>query len=131
MGDPMNPLPGGRPNQPVPTPATSGRSWSMDDIVVAAFAFLGIGCAVFLQLRFEYVPPIIVSFLLATGLAALTYRFLGGVEGASFAVGALKLGGALAALVGIAMLINRALVSQSSAASTALPDLGGVRTGDG
>lgn len=50
--------------------------------------------------------------MLATGLAALTYRFLGGIQGASFTVGSLKLGGALAALVGIAMLINHALVAE-------------------
>jgi hypothetical protein len=83
----------------------------MDEIVVSAFAFLGIGGGVFLPMQygFEKIPPITVSFLLATGLAALTYRYLGGIEGASITVGALKLGGALAALVGIAMLINNSL----------------------
>ncbi len=53
-----------------------------------------------------------VSFLLATGLAALAYRYLGGIQGASFATGTFKLGGALAALVGIALLINNILASQ-------------------
>ena len=62
-----------------------------------------------MQYGFDKIPPITVSFLLATGLAALTYRYLGGIDGASFTVGALKLGGALAALVGIAMLINNSL----------------------
>jgi len=90
---------------------TRGRNWYIDEIVVAAFAFLGMAGGVFLPLRYT-IPPITISFLLATGLAALTYRFLGGIEGASFTVGSLKLGGALAALVGIAVLINNYLVSQ-------------------
>jgi hypothetical protein len=95
-------------------PDRSSRQWYVDEIVVAAFAFLGFGGAVFLPLRFGFavVPPIVVSFLLATGLAALTYRYLGGIQGASLKVGSLKLGGALAALVGIALLVNSRLVSQ-------------------
>jgi hypothetical protein len=90
------------------------RPWYIDEIVVAAFAFLGVGGAVVLPLRYGFtnVPPIVVSFLLSTGLAALAYRYLGGIQGASFTVGALKLTGALAALVGIAWFINGKLVSQ-------------------
>ena len=80
--------------------------------MVAAFAFLGFAGAVFLPLRYD-VKPIVVSFLLATGIAALTYRYLGGIEGASFTVGLLKLTGTLGALVGIAMLINAELVNQN------------------
>lgn len=97
-----------------PGPSTlSGptRAWSADDMVVVAFALLGFGGGVLLPLKFN-IPPITTSFLLATGIAALAYRFLGGMQGASMAVGTLKLGGALAALVGIAMFINSTLVSQ-------------------
>jgi hypothetical protein len=99
------------PNPPNRPPAV--RAWYIDDIVVTAFALLGFGGAVLLPLRYN-VPAIEVSFLLATGLAALTYRYLGGIEGASFAVGALKLTGTLGALVGIAMLINSQLDRQSA-----------------
>ncbi len=75
----------------------------MDESVVAAFAFLGVSRAVVLQIMSKTVAPVIVSCLLATGLAALTYRFLGGIEGSTaLTIGALKLTGALAALVGIA-----------------------------
>jgi hypothetical protein len=88
------------------------RHWYIDEVIVAAFAFLGLAGGVLLPLRYP-VPPITTSFLLATGLAALTYRYLGGIQGATFSVGALKLGGALAALVGIAMLINQTLAKQS------------------
>jgi hypothetical protein len=110
QGQPPNVL-----HQPSPPSSpTAGRRWYVDEIVVAAFAFLGFGGAVLLPLRvgFQSLPPIEVSFLLATGLAALTYRYLGGIQGATYTVGALKLGGTLAALVGIAMLINQQLVRQ-------------------
>ncbi len=104
------------PKQEAPSPATPspGRAWYVDEIVVASFAFLGFGGAVFLPLHFGFnnVPPIVVSFLLATGLAALTYRYLGGIPGTSLTIGALKLGGTLAALVGIALLINNQLVPE-------------------
>ena len=118
MAHQMNPIPGGglnppMPNVPSPTPPPGRRVWYIDEIVVAAFAFLGFGGAVFLPLQYN-VAPIVVSFLLATGLAALTYRYLGGIEGTSFAIGALKLTGTLGALVGIALLINNQLVSQTT-----------------
>jgi hypothetical protein len=110
----------GRTRNPDPaevkqTPASAQRQrrgWLADEIVVAAFAFFGIAGAVFLPLRFT-IPPVTTSFLLATGLAALTYRYLGGIQGASFKVGTLKLTGTLAALVGIAMLVNHTLVSEA------------------
>lgn len=90
---------------------SASRNSYADVIVVAAFAILGMGSGVFLSIR-NSAPPIVISFLLATGIAALTYKFLGGIEGASFKVGALKLTGSLAALVGIAMIINSQLVHQ-------------------
>lgn len=102
----MNDIPESQSAPPV-------RTWSTDDTVVAAFALLGFGGAVFLPLAYN-VPPIVTSFLLATGLAALTYRYLGGIGGASFAIGALKLTGTLGAMVGIALLINNQLVYQTT-----------------
>jgi len=111
-------------HSPEPPPQPT-RKWYVDEIVVAAFAILGVGGAVLLPLRYGFtpsggkIPPALVSYLLATGLAALTYRYLGGIEGASFKVGALKLGGALAALVGIATLVNTQLLPQVQPPPTA------------
>jgi hypothetical protein len=99
------------PAEPQAPEGRGGRTWNMDEIVVAAFAIFGVVGGVFLPLRFN-IPPITTSFLLATGLAALAYRFLGGIPGTSLTVGALKLGGALAALVGIALIINNILSKQ-------------------
>ena len=110
MAAPTQPAP---PSQGSPTAASAGlRSWSIDDLVVLLFALFGLAGGVFFP-RLLHIPPITTSFLLASGLAALAYRFLGGIEGASFAVGSFKLGGSLAALVGIAMLINHALVPET------------------
>lgn len=110
---------GAAPQSVPPVPAKSRppagghgkRGWYIDELVVAAFAIFGVAGAVFLPLRYN-IPPITTSYLLATGLAALAYRFLGGIPGTSLTVGALKLGGALAALVGIATLVNNSLVNQ-------------------
>jgi len=66
MAAQANPAPGGAV-PPNPHPSSPGRRWYVDEIVVAAFAFLGFGSGVFLPLRFGFnvVPPIVVSFLLA------------------------------------------------------------------
>jgi len=124
MGDPRKTVdrPSRKPPpvEPHPAPADTAsdeeerhrRHWYIDEIVVAAFAFFGLAGGVLLPLHYT-VPPITTSFLLATGLAALAYKYLGGIEGASLTIGALKLGGSLAALVGIALLINQTLARQS------------------
>jgi hypothetical protein len=95
------------------SPPPDRRPWFIDDIVVIVFALFGFAGGVFLPHLFA-MPPITTSFLLATGMAALVYRFLGGIQGASLTVGSLKLGGGLAALVGIAMLINHAMVAETT-----------------
>jgi hypothetical protein len=105
---------------PIPAPSAQEeeqasslpRPWSTDDTIVVLFALLGLVGGVILPVLLPSAPPITTSFLLATGLAALTYRFLGGIQASSVTVGALKLGGSLAALVGVAMLINQNMVNQ-------------------
>lgn len=87
------------------------RQLTSDDIVVLIFALLGFAGSVALVL-FTSVPAIIASFWMATGIAGLAYRYLGGIQIASFTVGALRLGGAIAALVGIALLIDACLVRE-------------------
>ena len=60
-------------------------------------------------------PPIIIAFFLATGVSSLVYRFLGGIEGAKLTLGTLRIGGSLAALVGVAVAVNPYLQTQSLA----------------
>lgn len=62
---------------------------------------------------FLKLPAIVVSIFLATGIAALVYRFLGGTAGASMVMGTLKLSGSIAVLLGSAYFINGELVKQT------------------
>lgn len=82
-----------------------------EHIVIIVFASLGFFGCVYLQV-WTRAAPILVSFFLATGIAALVYGFSGGISGASFTIGALKLSGTLAALVGVAFAVNHVLVDQ-------------------
>lgn len=52
------------------------------------------------------VPPPIISIFLGIAVAALLYRFLGGVADASFRLGALRVGGAAAILIFVAWWAN-------------------------
>jgi hypothetical protein len=82
-----------------------------DDVVVIVFAGIGFIGSVVLYL-WTSAAPIIIAFFLATGIAAFVYKFLGGIQGASIAIGTLKLGGVMAALVGLALIINGKLETQ-------------------
>lgn len=57
-------------------------------------------------------PPMLVSILLGIGTAALTYRYLGGTRGSEFQVGALKVAGSAAMLLGTAAFANWGLADQ-------------------
>lgn len=57
-------------------------------------------------------PPMLVSMLLGIGTAALTYRYLGGTRGSEFQVGALKVAGSAAMLLGTAAFTNWGLADQ-------------------
>jgi hypothetical protein len=110
VGGIANPL-----NQPEPpaSPVKSQYQWSWDDFFVAGLAVVCIPTAVVLVCMLpNQIPPIVPSVLLATGLAALIYRFLGGLEGANFQMGAFKAAGGLAALALITWGINHYLQEQ-------------------
>lgn len=57
--------------------------------------------------------PVLVAVLLALGIAAAIFRFLGGVEGASLKTGTLRLGGSAAVFLIIAWFVNQNLVVQT------------------
>jgi len=60
------------------------------------------------------VPPILVAVFMGIAVSAIVYRFLGGISPeTAFSVGALKLGGSMAALIGCAWFINVELESQT------------------
>ena len=70
-------------------------------IAVAAGLVIALALTVAAVVWHVSFPPTIISTFLALALAALTYRFLGGVGGAEFSVGLLKLGGSAAFIVGL------------------------------
>jgi hypothetical protein len=76
-----------------------------EDIVVIFFSLLGLMGSVLLY-HFGF-PSIMVSVFLSAGITALVYRFLGGIQGAKFALGALKLGGTIAVLIGVAYWMDK------------------------
>jgi regulator of replication initiation timing len=57
-------------------------------------------------------PPMLISVLFGIAIATLTYRYLGGTEKSEFSVGALKLAGSAAMLLGTTWLTNHGLSTQ-------------------
>jgi hypothetical protein len=87
---------------------------SLQDGVILGLLLLGfIGTLFFLFVRCS-LPPIVTAVLLAAAIAALVYRFLGGIASTtSFAFGLFKISGTLAALIGCAYFINQTLEQQT------------------
>lgn len=76
----------------------------LEDIVICIAVALGLLIALLLswlmvQQGADY-PPTLISAFLGIAIAALTYRFLGGTSTTEFSMGALKLGGSAALLIG-------------------------------
>jgi hypothetical protein len=70
-----------------------------DNVVVLGFAISGFVGGLAVHVLFN-APPVIVSLFLGTGVAALVYRFLGGIPpGTTATIGVFKFGGSLAALL--------------------------------
>ncbi len=76
-------------------------------VIVGCLA-LGVALVVFV----ETVPALVVSVVLACGVATLLYGILGGVSAAGFDLGPLKMSGSAAVLLGSVWLFNYALDPQ-------------------
>ena len=81
-----------------------------DWVVVALFILSVPGGFVAAYMNFQ---PILVAVLVAFGIAAAIFRFLGGVEGASIKTGSLRLSGSAAVFLAITLVVNGNLVAQS------------------
>jgi hypothetical protein len=90
------------------------KALATEDIVIIAVIALGfLGSALFFIFNLT-IPPIVVAILLGAAVSALVYRFLGGIgSDTTFAIGALKLSGTMAALIGCAYFINTELETQT------------------
>ena len=78
-------------------------------IWVVAVGFIGSVILYFLR-----TPAILVSVFLASGVASLVYHFLGGIDpnATRFSIGTFRIVGSLAALVGVALVVNHHLTIQ-------------------
>lgn len=90
------------------------KSRLIENIVIIFVIALGlIGSIIIYACRLP-IPAIVVGILLGTAIAALVYRFLGGIPPeTTFKVGALKVTGTMAALIGSALLFNNILEKQT------------------
>jgi hypothetical protein len=90
------------------------KGLSAEDVVVVAVIALGfLGSALAFVIRVD-IPPIIIAVFLGSAVSALVYRFLGGIATeTTFTMGAFKVGGTMAALLGSSYFINAQLVTQT------------------
>ena len=90
-----------------------GKVLTAEDIVIVSVIALGFLGSIVITMFALSVPSVIVAILLGAAVAALVYRFLGGISPqTSFKLGALKISGTMAALVGCAYFINIELEKQ-------------------
>lgn len=112
--------------------AAAPRKW-LDDVVIVSFAAFCLGAALFLGLRSPPVEPTFIGVFMGVAVAAITYRYLGGTDGAQFSIAALKLGGSAALLlavtwwVGSQMAKERAALEQSNLTAKIATDQENVR----
>lgn len=86
------------------------KNQSTEDIVIITVMLIGFVGGVIICLL--DILPIITAVFLATGIASLVYRFLGGIQSTTFNIGPVKLVGSIAALIGCAWFINNNMVEQ-------------------
>jgi hypothetical protein len=100
------------------TPSDPTRVAKHDDIVIivvmAITLVTPIALVVWWTVEDRLFPPMLVSVLFGIAIATLTYRYLGGTEKSEFRVGALKLAGSAAMLLGTTWLTNYGLSEQMS-----------------
>ena len=91
--------------------ADSNRSLNAEDLVIVIAIVITLLLSPLLAALWFLekpilIPPPIISIFLGIAVSALLYRFLGGVHNASFTVGALKVTGTAAILIGVAYWSN-------------------------
>ena len=92
------------------------RALSAEDYIILTVIIIGLLGPIVMfgtwQAYGIYFPPTLIAVFLGIAVAALLYRFLGGVHDATFAVGALKVTGSAAVLAGVAWWSNGELQEQ-------------------
>lgn len=102
-------------NQGYPQSRNKSSLCAEDYIILTVIVICLVGPILMLgiwQIYSIYFPPALIAIFLGISVASLLYRFLGGVHDATFAIGALKVTGSAAVLVGIAWWTNSQLNQQ-------------------
>ena len=87
-------MPSSRNSKPSGTTGELKRRLEAEDWVLLSVIAVGVLTSVLVPIFSLPVPSVIIAFLLGMAIAALVYRFLGGIDATdSFRVGALKLSG--------------------------------------
>lgn len=98
-----------------------------EDWVLIVAVVLGLLIALYLSyalvVQNEHYPPTLIATFLAVGVAALIYRFMGGLVGTEFKFGLLTLGGSAAFFVGIIWFVGNRLREEISLYASAQPYL--------
>ncbi len=98
------------------TAENPGKVSKYDDVVIIVVMAITLVTPIILvvwwTIEDRLFPPMLISILFGIAIATLTYRYLGGNEKSEFRVGALKLAGSAAMLLGTALLTNYGLSKQ-------------------
>lgn len=77
---------------------------SGEDIVVISVSLFTLGAS--LPLYIYHFPHTLLAIFLAMGVTSWVYKVLGGIQGAAFRAGVFRVGGSLAALMGVAYWVD-------------------------
>lgn len=99
----------------------------IEDLVLTAAIVLGLLIALYLSyalvVQGEHYPPTLITTFLAIGVAALIYRFMGGLVGTEFKAGLLTLGGSAAFFAGMIWFVGDRLRDEIGLYASATPYL--------
>ena len=93
-------------------PVGNAARWLRDDLVLIGFASFCLLVSLYLRLWGGAIEPTFISIFVGVGVAAITYRYLGGTEGAQFSIAALKLGGSAALLLAVTWWVGSAMTKE-------------------
>lgn len=107
-----------------PTTDTTKSKLSPEDYIVLTIMLIGMLGPITMfgawKMYSIYFPPAFFAILFGIAVAAILYRFLGGVHDAHFAIGALKITGSAAVFLGVTVWANEQIHLQMDSCSNQL-----------
>jgi hypothetical protein len=107
----------------------------LEDVVLSIAIALGLLIGLYLSyalvVQGEHYPPTLIAVFLAIGVAALIYRFMGGLAGATFQAGLMKLGGSAAFFAAMIWFVGDRLKDEVNLYAKAQPYLDRIKDLEG